>query len=212
MSNILTFDFDGEYSNSGGEVVPMQYHPSAISMRESSLVSNTPGIDGTITFIPPSNTTEHTISISGYFTALIADDDKFVNQDNSAAVGISIGASIAALAPVAVSAGLSSVSLAKGVYDTVSGRISSRVINPNVAAPLADHIVKLKVLNTAMDKSIPCRITWDLENGINGDRSYIIKSMSVSATSINELSGRTMILSVNLSLIKSGITVRVFDV
>lgn len=206
-SNILTLNFDGLGP------VTFQYHPAALGTSISSNSTNTRGLDRTITYVAPPETTNQTISITGYFTALIPAADEF------GALGRSLGAAASTTAVAAsigggkvldiIDAAVSTVSLVAGSIDLVGGIIKGNNIPASPLTLSNDSINRLIFLNHALKESIPCTLNWDIDNKINDGQQYILTQMDISTERIQEESGNSMEIRVDLRLIKYGTRVEV---
>lgn len=214
MNNpILTLDFFN------GDSVTMQYHPSSLNMSEKSHASSQPGLDSVITFIPPKETSSNAVNVSAYFTALTPAMDEpgvasAVNTDLIAggAAVLTLNAVTAAGGRVvldSLDAAGAVISLAKGVYNIATGVVSSEVLNPIPIGLASDHIKKLKILAKAIDEGSECLVSWDLAFEVFPNNSYVLTDMDISVDDIQEETGASMIIKVDLTLIKHGTRIEV---
>jgi hypothetical protein len=214
--SILTLSFTSE---SGLGDITMQYHPSVLNMRDRTAARNFAGLNNIITYVPPKNTSDSAINISAYFTSLIhrKDDQGSLSSAQSDIVTGFLATEAAIIAGAAggrnaldfLDAAASSISLAKGVYNIATSVISRDVISPVPKfSSLRDHIKKIADLHEAMDKSVPCWVVWDVVLAVR-EEQYIINAMNVDVERIREENGDSMILKVDLSLIRLGAKVEV---
>ena len=206
FDKILTISFDT------GDNVTLQYHPSSVVMDERNYVSNRPGLDSTITFVPAPNTFENSIKISTCLTAIVPKKDEFsvVEQATSALVSsVFTGLSTSAEVMDYVEGLYGGVSLAKGWYDILSGRITTRSLNPSPRGLSYDHFNKLIILDDALHHARPCTIIWDLDNNLHAEQKYVISVINTSVESIREEDGASLIIKLDITLNKQGARVSV---
>ena len=211
---ILTIDFFEKL-----ESFTLQYHPSSLDMSDRSQTRSQPGLDSIITFAAPKDTSENRINISTYLTALIPQRDGS-GLSSALRTDLIAGAAIVSAAVSATAAGTrtildsfdaaaSTMSLAKGVYNISTGLVSNFVLNPSPIGLPQDHIRKLQTIAQAIDESIPCLVVWDLALDVFPNNEYVITGMNIAVEDIQEETGTSMIIKVDLDLIKHGTRIEV---
>jgi hypothetical protein len=206
INPMLTMRFDD------GEVVTLQYHPKVLDMEQKSFAHNVPGLSNTITFIPEARTSDSSISVSSYLTALLPSKDSTGLKTSLTGVAVSTvltGLSASKTLMDFVESTFGTISLTKGVYDSISGLIHPVKLNPNPSGLARDQFEKIKQLTLAMENGIPCKINWDVVNDIDSNRKYLITQIALSTESIRESDGDSLILKLDLTMIKYGVGVRV---
>ena len=214
-TRLLTLSFDKRL-----EDVILQYHPYQLSMSERSQSSTVAGLDNLVTYVAPQNTTDNSIRINAYLTSLIPDTDNILNQaafSETLAFGLGAGASAAAVAASfggrtaldILDAATAVISLGKGVYDIGTGIISPNVITPSPIGLPDEQFKKLVVLSDAINQTIPCTVFWDIALDAFPLNKYIITNMELDVKHLQDNSGKTMILDLQLTLSKQGTRIEV---
>lgn len=201
------------------EDVVLQYHPYELSLSEKSQSTTVAGLTNLITYVAPENTTDTTIKVGTYLTALVADKDNFNSSltpvkefqiATIAAGAVFVGAG--ALGKTALDifdAAFSTISLVKGVYDVGSGLITPNVVSPSTIGLPDEQLKKVTIISEAINKSIPCTVYWDLSLDAYPLNRYIINSMDLSIKAVAEETGKSMILDMQLVLSKQGTRIEV---
>ena len=207
IPNILTIQPTGK------EPIPLQYHPASLTMSERNFVSNRPGLDGTITFVPQKNISENSIRITTYFTALIPKKDEAGGELLTAGlVGLALtGLSTSETAMDFVEGVFGGVSLAKGWYDIISGHISSTsvTVSPISLTSQKEVWAKIFVLDACLHEATECKIIWDVDNGLHSNQKYIITQINQSVERIRESDGKSLRIRLDLTLMKQGVRIEV---
>jgi len=192
-----------------GYIVSMQYHPSQMNISQATQTNNVNSINGTVTFVPNKNSYSSDIQLTAYMSAIVQDD---ITIDSSYYAKASL---TSALFP-AISflpgtreilttwvATASTVSLAKGRFDLVSGYISYSKVPIGTTGLAKDQYVKIEALSDMMKNGVPIEVSLDLIEAAMQDL-FVIKSISIDVEKLRYEDGKTMLLKLNMSLSKYG--------
>ena len=208
ISNILTMLFDDK------SIVTMQTHPTSLTSTLRSGSVTTRGISNIITYVPSGDTSNSTVNISGFFSAILPAkvEDAFLSL--AAGAGAITGALSLSLLNQEVldviSAGTNTISLAQGAIDLTAGAIVGNTLKASpVGITVDDSIKQIKKLSDALKNGRPCEINWDVDIALHKGQRYIISNLNVSAQRIQHETGNTLEISVGIQLNKFGVGVGV---
>jgi hypothetical protein len=209
-SKYLTFSFE-QYLGA----LSLQYHPDSISVNESARHNTQPTTQGAVTYIAPMGSQQRTMNVTTYCSWLVTKDDTDTANAlmTMGLVGVAVGTLSLGGDKVlqVISALKNTISMAKGVYSSISGIISPKLPLGNAGLRGSNEQIAniLSTLTYAEQQGVPCTIMYDIDNWtFNGLLPrYVINSLNVSVNRIFEGDGSIMEFTIQIGLIGVGQTV-----